>query len=506
VKHKKTNLLFFRLAMILFVVGLIVGIGSFVQATDGSAEISTDKTKYSLGEPMVISGTGFTPDGAVTITVQQPGNNGIDSLSVTADASGNFVRSYIPPVIPGRYKITATDGTNTALTAATEADVSIGTYDQWANEDLDWINGSLGPSNSDYPEGDSTVQRLWLTGLTAGTEHTVTFLYQTTKAGKHAYDFLTKWDWSDPLTDTVLGDGIPGFSSATEYESTTIPHDPALPTNWEESQVPSASRVFTIRGGTFSSTSGPEITTPTLASGDYTGDSLTVITVRFTVNTDLPDGGGHGVVIYFGAHVANSLNWIVYDGTTGAGTISGNPYHVKLDQIDGAAAGNRDNQMKATGTFGTLIIVKDAIPDDEQDFDFTLEHDTITVPFQLDDDGNPTNTLPNSITFESIPTGLYKASELNIPAGWVLTDISCVDGDSTYEYHLGDGYVNITLAEGDTVTCTFTDVAIANPTITTVLSKSPVAIGESVYDTATLHDATADAGGTVSYNAFDDVD
>ena len=44
-----------------------------------------------------------------------------------------------------------------------------------------WINGNLNPSNSAYTEGDSTVQRAYLSDVIDGS-HTITFQYDTTKA------------------------------------------------------------------------------------------------------------------------------------------------------------------------------------------------------------------------------------------------------------------------------------------------------------------------------------
>jgi hypothetical protein len=91
-------------------------------ATDtATASITTDKTKYSIGESMTITGAGFTPGGPVTVTVLRPDHETDTLPTVTADGSGGFTTTYAPPSIPGRYKITATDGTNTAKTAATEA-------------------------------------------------------------------------------------------------------------------------------------------------------------------------------------------------------------------------------------------------------------------------------------------------------------------------------------------------------------------------------------------------
>jgi len=70
------------------------------------------------------------------------------------------------------------------LATTTFTDMSIGTYDQCANDDGDgydgnpgtcyWTNGNLNGNNSTYAEGDATVQRLWLTGFVPGSTHTVT--------------------------------------------------------------------------------------------------------------------------------------------------------------------------------------------------------------------------------------------------------------------------------------------------------------------------------------------
>src|SRR5438093_24509 len=72
--------------------------------------IATDKTKYSLGEPMTITGVGFTANTAVNISVQKPGQNGTDSPpGATTNESGAFTTVYNPQLISGRSKITATD-------------------------------------------------------------------------------------------------------------------------------------------------------------------------------------------------------------------------------------------------------------------------------------------------------------------------------------------------------------------------------------------------------------
>src|SRR3990172_1843696 len=118
-------------------------------------------------------------------------------------------------------------------------DGSIGTYDQCSNDDGDgyasgdqgcrWINGNLQANNSTYFEGDATVQRLWLTAYAPGSLTTVTLQYGTTKAGKHAYDYLTDWDHSeDWISVADLCQDIAGCETASEHQA-GIPADLNVP-------------------------------------------------------------------------------------------------------------------------------------------------------------------------------------------------------------------------------------------------------------------------------------
>jgi hypothetical protein len=257
-------------------------------------------------------------------------------------------------------------GPSPALAAA--GDPSIQAYDQCSNDlgtgyasgdtGCRWINGNLQSNNSTYYEGDSTVQRLFLNNLLPGSMHTITFKYGTTKGGKHAYDYLTTWNWSENwITVADRCDGIGGCETSGEV-STPIPAD----TNAGGRDTAIGARDFVMRGGTFHAPA----TTPTIVSGDYTGDSETSITVSVTVagSGDMCTGKGQnvtcGVAIWFGAHVALTSEW----PSGGAATVSGSPYHVALDMIDGAAIGQRDNQMQSNTVVAApaLSLVKSATP------------------------------------------------------------------------------------------------------------------------------------------------
>jgi agmatine/peptidylarginine deiminase len=95
---------------------------------------------------------------------------------------------------------------------------------------------------------------------------------------------------------------------------------------------------------------------------------------------------------------------------------------------------------------GQIVVTKDAVPDDPQDFSFTAGGGLSPTSFQLDDDSN--GTLSRTHTFASVPAGSgYSVSE-SVPSGWDQTGASCDDGSPV---------ANIAVAPGEVVTCTFTN-------------------------------------------------
>src|SRR3954447_4602054 len=73
-----------------------------------------------------------------------------------------------------------------------------------------WQNGDLNQSNSFYREGDSVPFRAVLSNLAVG-DHSLVIQYDTTKSGKHAYDYLTRFDrtvaGADPCDGSTLCSG-----------------------------------------------------------------------------------------------------------------------------------------------------------------------------------------------------------------------------------------------------------------------------------------------------------
>ncbi|NLE57250.1 MAG: hypothetical protein GX616_02740, partial [Planctomycetes bacterium] len=103
---------------------------------------------------------------------------------------------------------------------------------------------------------------------------------------------------------------------------------------------------------------------------------------------------------------------------------------------------------------GSITIVKKADPESDQSFAFTSD-----VPdyasFSLVDDGDGAGI--GSITMSAAP-GTYHIAE-DLPDGWALSSLACqLAGDAPgSSYEISGNGVTIALAEGESVTCTFSN-------------------------------------------------
>ena len=98
---------------------------------------------------------------------------------------------------------------------------------------------------------------------------------------------------------------------------------------------------------------------------------------------------------------------------------------------------------------GTITIVKDAMPADGRDFDFTLANDSFAEVFTLDDaDPDDGDSYTDSKSF-TLPSGDYNVTEV-LPDGWHLDGIQCQhSSDSFVGIDYGANRAYITLAAGD---------------------------------------------------------
>ena len=105
-------------------------------------------------------------------------------------------------------------------------------------------------------------------------------------------------------------------------------------------------------------------------------------------------------------------------------------------------------EQPPTPELGSITIIKNAIPDDGQDFAFTTTGAGLSN-FVLDDDADA--ALPSQVTFDDLAPGDFTVTE-SATAGWDLTSIDCSTGGSGDET---TGTASITIVGSENVTCTF---------------------------------------------------
>jgi uncharacterized repeat protein (TIGR01451 family) len=99
---------------------------------------------------------------------------------------------------------------------------------------------------------------------------------------------------------------------------------------------------------------------------------------------------------------------------------------------------------------GSITIIKDATPDDPQDFAFTATGSGVSN-FSLDDDTD--GTLSNTQNFTGLSDGAYSFTETTV-ANWTLTGITCSGATNSTITTNATG-VDINLSSGESITCTF---------------------------------------------------
>lgn len=332
----------------------------------------------SIGKPVLK----LDPQAAIQGSEQAASSSAADSAS-----NGRVIAAAKPPPQPP---------------TSSNPDLNI---DQWSDDaapdDMDddhWQNGNLGAQQAHYAEGESVPYRVIMSQLLEGHTYSVTILWDTTKNGKHALDYLTSWDRSFPADrDETIPDPIDGVTGllVTTDETLAIPDNPLVLAGRDGilgngDDIDPADGFFTFFGGVdagsldasaysqlaFSSTSSDSITLTFTYIGD--GDATTEIGTA---------------VLAWGGHIASRVDWGL---DSSAGAISGSPYHMALDAfaIDGVDdnVGQQDRSLSSAAVVipAVITVVKDASvnPDDPSppdlattlfDFELTRLANTVDV-------------------------------------------------------------------------------------------------------------------------------
>lgn len=142
-------------------------------------------------------------------------------------------------------------------------------------------------------------------------------------------------------------------------------------------------------------------------------------------------------------------------GGTATNTINGTAGGSVALSAAATATGSAINCTFTNTRLGTIVIVKDAVPNDPQDFAFASTEAPLGN-FSLDDDADA--TLPNTRTFSNLSPGTFSVTEA-VTAGWTLSGLTCVDPDSGSTTSTATRTAAIDLDAGETITCTFTNTS-----------------------------------------------
>ncbi len=522
-RRGKTSLgVFFALVAILSVVVPALNVHA-------SATITTDQSDYMAGTIVIIYGSGFIFGGVVTVSVTDP-SNAVQSWSVTADPYGGFATTYQLDHVFGNYLVTATDGTNTATTTFHDANEAAN-LDQCTNGPVgppvspqpciigtvggntygNWVNGNSNGAKSHWREGDFIGYRVTATGLTAGA-HTLDFHYGTVHGSTHAIDYLGLVNATETFSITPnafhANDNNPCVDKLTASQCSPSTTNPA-----GFITVPAASLINCGgSSGTFTSLQipgkifiwGPSGTT--LDAFTYTTQNVPSGTGQCSTSIELgfhSGSGGSVVVIAWGGHIASQGDW---GAGNSASSISGSPYHVALDSLDGTTAGSQERALSSSSIFftpGVSTIVRDSAGNNITSVAVgTTVHDTATLSGSSSNAaGSATYSLWNTGTCSGtkLSTQTVSVASATIPNSQPFTPT--VAGSYSYNITYAGDSLNF-MASG---ACEPFTVVAAASSLTTSVSPSSIILGPSpgsAHDTATLSNGV-NPKGTITFTVFD---
>jgi hypothetical protein len=312
-------------------------------------------------------------------------------------------------------------------------------WDPSQNPNPTWVNGNV----AYYTEGEVAPVRLLISDVD-GTVVNLSVCLDLDVSSNGHYAFTDTADWNTTVTPTET---------------------PPTPAN-----LSAAIDGFRIENGTGTLNSVTFIGEST-GDGDPTGpphntnfrclEDYQEWVIEVTLPTDA-DGNDEEAVVVFGAKIARPGDPVRNGGFVppglGAGGVNGN------FQFEIRNGGREAISFSANEAPSTLIVDKVTDPTgDPQLFDFNLTDNNGTdEDFQLAD-----ATTPEAFVLDP---GDYTITEENIPANWDLDDITCdfnANAGSSVTY--GDTDVDVTLAQGDTITCTFSNTYTPPPQTGTII-------------------------------------
>jgi hypothetical protein len=385
----------------------------------------------------------------------------------------------------------------------------------------DWVNGNSNGQKSHWREGEFISYRVRLANLPVGS-HTLDIQYDTVHGGKHAIDYVGSFDATETTSTTAnqfhrnnsnpCKDILPAAqcTPSSPISTLAVTGPPALAlTNCAGSAgtFPSANLVpgaFKAFGPSGTSLGSMAYVNQNAVSG--TGQCSTGI--RITLNIGVANSP---IVIAWGGHIASQRDWGAGNSAT---AISGSPYHMALDLLDGASTGSQDRALSTSAIFFSPTIstlIKDSAGNTVTQVSVgTTVHDTATLSGASSIAGGTVSYARfNNGTCSGTPVTTQTVNVTNAVVPDSSTFTPTAAGSYSYQATYSGDSQNIPMGPG---LCEPLSVGTTSTTVTTHvrdaggtdITGTSVALGTVVHDTATVNGQIngINATGTVTYSFF----
>jgi hypothetical protein len=506
--------------------------------------IESDKADYAPGSTVTLTGSGWSSGEAVHITVNDNvGSTWSYSTDVTTNSLGGLTTQFkLPSYLVASYLVTATGPSGTATTTFTDSNPY--NLDQCTNGGVgetpepcrgskiqpngavegfkNWENGDANGQKAHWKEGDFVPYRARISGIGAGT-HTLTLEYDVVASSKHALDYLGSYDATEttestatpphanknnPCLDLVqagqMASGDCNPTSVRAGNKSEIPI-PTL-TDCGESKGTGPNLKSSPGNVVIFGPSGTSLGTVTYKEQNVppsgTGKCSTLVNITFT--SPAVDAK-HTIVIAWGGHIASEADW---GAGNSASSISGSPYHMAVDSLDGVG-GSEDHQLATSSIVFTpsiaTVIINNATNKSVTGGTVTLGatvHDTATMEGQS---SNAAGTVKYERFTTINCTGTSVNQDVTVSEGKVPNSANftpTVAGSYSYKaiYEGTNGPPQNLPAESP---CEPLTVNLVTPAIKTK-ATTPVTIGNPIKDTATLSGLVDPTGtGKVTFKLYE---
>jgi len=345
-------------------------VGSFVTWSPvHAASVSTDSLEYDFESTVAIRGSSFLADETVhlvitfidgtplPLTVQSswdvvadgtgtlPSDGGVanDADLGNGDFSG-FLTDWIMSndINSGDTLLLTATGDISGAEATTTFVCKKYTVHQLQNGSTSaspaWAYGNINSTNSCYGEGSNIPYRFFAYNLLAGSTHTFKIIFQATKGGIHALDYLSEYDMTEagPILSTggECGDIVkPAPTDCSAPVAVVALPDPRLLSSYVS--MPPAdiadllNPLFAIDGpGSLYAYNATNVSLSQISFDGTSSDRLLELTVTFEA---ISNGS---VGFFWGGHLAEGQpdSW---GAGQGASSIGGAPYHMSAGELDG---------------------------------------------------------------------------------------------------------------------------------------------------------------------------